>query len=97
QSAAARARRDSERWTRATRCMAGEGLRGRMRKPRRWSPSGTEPPALIGSREAPTTAIVVARSRTAWGDLGMLNSTLRGASVFETAQGNDHPDGARGH
>src|SRR5947209_680437 len=76
--------------------MSANGLMGMMRKPRRWRPSGTEPPALIGSREAPTTAIVVARSRTAWGDLGMLNSTLRGASVFETPQGNDHPDGARG-
>src|SRR5579864_2758220 len=35
-----------------------------MRKPRRWSPNGTEPPALSGSRDAPTTAIVFALSST---------------------------------
>src|SRR5258708_18347031 len=34
-----------------------------IRNPRRCSPNGTEPPALLGSREAPTTAIVVALSR----------------------------------
>src|SRR5579872_5479746 len=34
-----------------------------MRKPLRCRPSGTDPPALPGSRDAPTTAIVVARSR----------------------------------
>src|SRR5229473_3437530 len=40
-----------------------------MRNPRRCSPYGTEPPALRGSREAPTTAIVVERSRICRGDL----------------------------
>src|SRR5260370_26375182 len=34
-----------------------------IRNPRCCSPNGTEPPALLGSREAPTTAIVVALSR----------------------------------
>src|SRR5690349_16212363 len=34
-----------------------------MRNPRRWRPSGTDPPALLGSRDAPTTAIVVAPDR----------------------------------
>src|ERR1700674_4030270 len=33
------------------------------RNPRCCNPIGTEPPALLGSREAPTTAIVVALSR----------------------------------
>src|ERR1700730_12638590 len=33
-----------------------------MRNPRLWRPSGTDPPALFGSREAPTTAITVAAS-----------------------------------
>src|SRR4029077_1663806 len=39
---------------------------GMIRKPRRCSPTGTEPPALSGSRDAPTTAIVVERSRTSF-------------------------------
>src|SRR5205814_1121459 len=34
------------------------------RKPRPWRPTGTEPPALFGSRDAPTTAIVFAFCRT---------------------------------
>src|SRR5437588_5912188 len=34
------------------------------RKPRPWRPAGTEPPALFGSRDAPTTAIVFAFCRT---------------------------------
>src|SRR5260370_33107689 len=34
-----------------------------IRTPRGCSPNGTEPPALLGSREAPTTAIVVALAR----------------------------------
>src|SRR5258708_14635733 len=34
-----------------------------IRNPRCCSPNGTEPPALLGSREAPTTAIVVGLSR----------------------------------
>src|SRR5258706_14236331 len=37
-----------------------------MRNPRCCNPIGTEPPALSGSREAPTTAIVVALSRISW-------------------------------
>src|SRR5712692_9419578 len=37
-----------------------------MRNPRACRPSGTEPPALFGSRDAPTTAIVVERSRTSF-------------------------------
>src|SRR5690348_10707961 len=34
-----------------------------MRNPRRCKPAGTEPPALLASREAPTTAIVLAPCR----------------------------------
>src|SRR5258708_19890503 len=37
-----------------------------IRNPRCCKPIGTEPPALLGSREAPTTAIVVALSRISW-------------------------------
>src|SRR5438552_14944292 len=34
-----------------------------IRNPRRCNPSGTDPPALFGSRDAPTTAMVLALSR----------------------------------
>src|SRR5207244_12263112 len=34
-----------------------------MRNPRLCRPSGTDPPALFGSRDAPTTAMVLALSR----------------------------------
>src|SRR5207302_5069524 len=36
---------------------------GMIRNPRLCSPAGTEPPALSGSRDAPTTAMVLALSR----------------------------------
>src|SRR5579859_8226785 len=59
-----------------------------MRNPRRWSPYGTEPPALLGSREAPTTAIVVAPARIFCGVLLVLRDldvrlSRRGQRDFE--------------
>src|SRR3989442_13029806 len=36
---------------------------GMIRKPRCCNPAGTEPPALFGSRDAPTTAITLDASR----------------------------------
>src|SRR5713226_736865 len=53
-----------------------------IRKPRLCRPAGTEPPAFNGSREAPTTAIVVADSRISrplrlTAGLGRLPAVLR--------------------
>src|SRR5712691_10727369 len=46
-----------------------------MRKPRFCKPAGTEPPALFGSRDAPTTAITVAASRISRPDLPITTSS----------------------
>src|SRR5712692_2525719 len=48
---------------------------GMMRKPRFCRPAGTEPPALFGSRDAPTTAITVAASRICRPDLPITTSS----------------------
>src|SRR5712692_5517749 len=48
---------------------------GMMRNPRFCRPPGTEPPALLGSREAPTTAITVAASRISRPDLPITTSS----------------------
>ncbi len=51
-----------------------------MRNPRRCKPTGTEPPALLGSREAPTTAIVLAPRRTSCALFGISDSKLAEAA-----------------
>src|ERR1700694_1396461 len=53
-----------------------------MRKPRCCNPNGTDPPALSGSREAPTTAIVVALSSTSWDDRLTTTSKPRHTWLF---------------
>src|SRR5919109_3171166 len=55
---------------------------GMTRNPRRCSPTGTEPPALSGSREAPTTAIVLAVSRISCELRPMWVSSLRRPLLF---------------
>src|SRR5947208_721918 len=65
----------SVRYTRSPNSSSANGLMGMMRKPRCCSPAGTEPPALRGSRDAPTTAMVRAARSTSSGDF-MLLSTI---------------------
>jgi len=56
---------------------------GMMRKPRRCNPSGTDPPAFRGSRDAPTTAIVFALASTSGPVLGAyLTEHLSWRAVF---------------
>src|SRR5205085_10458627 len=57
----------SVRYTRSPKSSSAKGLTGMMRKPRRCRPAGTEPAALLGSRDAPTTAIVRALRRISSG------------------------------
>src|SRR6266571_5165731 len=57
----------SVRYTRSPKSSSANGLMGMMRKPRRCSPAGTDPAALRGSREAPTTAMVRALRRISSG------------------------------
>src|SRR5260370_15266448 len=52
---------------------------GRIGNRRRWSPVGADPPALFGSRDAPTTAIAVAASRISWDVLLLISMTKRPA------------------
>src|SRR5260370_38834778 len=52
---------------------------GRIGNRRRWSPVGADPPALFGSRDAPTTAIVVAASRISWDVLLLISMSKRPA------------------
>src|ERR1700680_4106916 len=54
----------SDGYTGSPNSTSANGLMGMIRKPRCWRPKGTEPPALSGSLDAPTTAIVVVYSRT---------------------------------
>src|SRR5712664_312072 len=69
----------SERYTRSPKSSSANGLMGMIRKPRRCSPAGTDPPALFGSRDAPTTAIVVAASRISWDVLLLISMSKRPA------------------
>src|SRR2546423_15641463 len=57
----------SVRYTRSPKSSSANGLMGMMRKPRRCRPAGTEPAALLGSRDAPTTAMVRALRRISSG------------------------------
>src|ERR1700687_3584299 len=53
----------SDLYTRSPNSSSANGLIGMIRKPRCCRPAGTDPPALFGSRDAPTTAMVIAPSR----------------------------------
>src|SRR2546427_8479176 len=57
-----------------------------MRKPRRCRPTGTEPPALSGSRDAPTTAIVVVSRRISSEALATLLASMPRLRIFLRAQ-----------
>src|SRR6266849_2917496 len=65
----------SERYTRSPNSVSAYGLIGMMRKPRFCRPAGTEPPAFLESRDAPTTAITLAASRISRPDLLITNSS----------------------
>src|SRR5438270_8464688 len=54
------------------------------RKPRRCRPAGTEPPALFGSRDAPTTAIVFAFCRTSCELRATVNPSYPTDRLFRT-------------
>src|SRR5581483_10054037 len=63
------------------------------RKPRRWSVIGTEPPGFPGSREAPTTAIVLAPRSTSSGAFGTNLPSGRGRTLFRAFGAKRAPSG----
>src|SRR5690348_13612118 len=63
--------------------MSAWGLIGMMRNPRRWRPAGTDPPALNGSRDAPTTAMVRAAASTSWGLRLTYSASRRRGAIFQ--------------
>src|SRR5215472_1046751 len=54
-----------------------------IRKPRLCRPQGTEPPALLGSREAPTTAIVRAAARISCELRLTRSASVVGRAIFQ--------------